>query len=115
MSQEREKEVSLENGPEPDHLQEKSGTHESGLTTERSSTEQQPVPIEPPKAPYNPWTDPSSFPDGGTQAWLTVLGGFCCLFNSWGWINCIGTYLILNQILTSKTFKNKTKCKRGVL
>ncbi|KAK5207876.1 hypothetical protein LTR99_004167 [Exophiala xenobiotica] len=92
MSQEREKEVSLENGPEPDHLQEKSGTHESGLTTERSSTEQQPVPIEPPKAPYNPWADPSSFPDGGTQAWLTVLGGFCCLFNSWGWINCIGVF-----------------------
>ncbi|KAI9822327.1 MAG: hypothetical protein M1827_000045 [Pycnora praestabilis] len=33
--------------------------------------------------------DPSSFPDGGLDAWLTVLGGFCCLFCSFGWINCV--------------------------
>ena len=32
--------------------------------------------------------DPRSFPDGGLQAWLVVLGGFCCLFCSFGWINC---------------------------
>ncbi|KAJ5105041.1 MFS transporter asaE [Penicillium alfredii] len=31
-------------------------------------------------------------PDGGLQAWLTVLGGFCCLFVSFGWINCIGVF-----------------------
>ena len=33
-------------------------------------------------------TDPRSFPDGGLQAWLVVCGGFCCLFCSFGWINC---------------------------
>ena len=33
--------------------------------------------------------DPSSFPDGGLEAWLVVLGAFCCLFVSFGWINCI--------------------------
>lgn len=33
-------------------------------------------------------TDSSSFPDGGLQAWLVVVGGFCCLFCSFGWINC---------------------------
>lgn len=32
--------------------------------------------------------DPSSFPDGGLQAWLVVSGAFCCLFCSFGWINC---------------------------
>lgn len=32
--------------------------------------------------------DPSSFPDGGFEAWGTVLGGFCALFVSFGWINC---------------------------
>lgn len=33
--------------------------------------------------------DPSSFPDGGLQAWLSVSGAFCCLFCSFGWINCM--------------------------
>lgn len=27
---------------------------------------------------------PSQFPDGGFTAWLTVLGGFCALFVSFG-------------------------------
>lgn len=34
--------------------------------------------------------NPADFPDGGTAAWLVVLGGWCCLFCSFGWINCIG-------------------------
>ena len=36
--------------------------------------------------------DPRQNPDGGTKAWLCVLGGFCCLFCSFGWINCIGVF-----------------------
>ncbi|MCJ1319749.1 hypothetical protein MMC15_005085 [Xylographa vitiligo] len=36
--------------------------------------------------------DPRSFPDGGLEAWLVVFGGFCCLFCSFGWINCIGVF-----------------------
>lgn len=28
--------------------------------------------------------DPASFPDGGTRAWLVVLGAFCCLTVSFG-------------------------------
>ncbi|KAJ5259491.1 MFS transporter asaE [Penicillium angulare] len=31
-------------------------------------------------------------PDGGFPAWMTVLGGFCGLFVSFGWINCIGVF-----------------------
>ncbi|MCJ1435451.1 hypothetical protein MMC27_004824 [Xylographa pallens] len=36
--------------------------------------------------------DPRAFPDGGLKAWLVVFGGFCCLFCSFGWINCIGVF-----------------------
>lgn len=32
--------------------------------------------------------DPASFPDGGWEAWLCVVGGFCTIFCSFGWINC---------------------------
>ena len=42
-------------------------------------------PEEKPKAPAG--FDPSSFPDGGMEAWLAVSGAFCCLFCSFGWIN----------------------------
>jgi hypothetical protein len=31
---------------------------------------------------------PNLPPDGGLQAWLVVLGGFCMVFASFGWINC---------------------------
>jgi hypothetical protein len=44
----------------------------------------------------SPATDPQtkavssgSPPDGGVAAWLVVLGGFCTVFASFGWINCI--------------------------
>ena len=43
--------------------------------------------------PANPSPfDPSSFPDGGLEAWLAVSGAFCCLFCSFGWINAIGVF-----------------------
>lgn len=37
-------------------------------------------------------TNPEDFPDGGLEAWLVVLGGWCCLFTSFGWVNCIGLF-----------------------
>ena len=54
----------------------------SAASTDRSSLEQ-PAPNEAPK-PANPWADPSSFPDGGPQAWLTVAAASACFFVSWG-------------------------------
>jgi hypothetical protein len=33
--------------------------------------------------------DPDAFPDGGFQAWLCIAGGFCSIFSSFGWINCM--------------------------
>lgn len=35
---------------------------------------------------------PSDFPDGGRQAWLVVFGGWCGLFCTFGFINCIGIF-----------------------
>jgi hypothetical protein len=51
----------------------------------------------PPPGAFNPLENP----DGGLKAWLCVVGGFCVLFCSFGWINCIGKFLILqsNQAL----------------
>ncbi|KAK0706285.1 major facilitator superfamily domain-containing protein [Lasiosphaeria miniovina] len=31
-------------------------------------------------------------PDGGAAAWLVVLGGWCCSFNSMGWMNSVGVF-----------------------
>lgn len=44
------------------------------------------------ESPASPGNDPSSFPDGGGQAWLAVSGSFACLFCSFGWINAIGVF-----------------------
>jgi MFS family permease len=42
--------------------------------------------------PVIPVTGPGPPPDGGAKAWLAVLGAFCGLFVSFGWINCIGVF-----------------------
>lgn len=51
-----------------------------------------PEDVEKVEKPVNPWMDPSSFPDGGSQAWLTVAGAAACLFVSFGWVNCVGIF-----------------------
>ena len=38
--------------------------------------------------------DPRSNPDGGLQAWLVVVGCACCLFCSFGWINCMSPFYL---------------------
>lgn len=56
-----------------------------------------------PDAKPNPMMDPSSFPDGGREAWLVVLGAFCSLFVSFGWINCkcstVSCHLVLRPLV----------------
>lgn len=49
---------------------------------EKPAAEKQPAPGS------MPW-HPSQYPDGGLQAWLVVAGAFCCVFCSFGWINCM--------------------------
>ena len=63
---------------------EESWTGESDRKT-LTSDEEAPIAAKP--AIVNPW-DPSQFPDGGMAAWLVVTGAFCCVFCSFGWINC---------------------------
>jgi hypothetical protein len=45
-------------------------------------------------APSPPVFDPRDNPDGGFDAWLVVLGAFCCMFCSFGWINCESLLLL---------------------
>ncbi|KAJ1325704.1 MFS transporter MCT family aspergillic acid transporter [Microdochium nivale] len=42
-----------------------------------------------------PGTSPADFPDGGFDAWLCVLGGWCAAFSAFGLINCIGVFVQL--------------------
>ncbi|PGH26608.1 hypothetical protein AJ80_01737 [Polytolypa hystricis UAMH7299] len=48
--------------------------------------------VPPSQRPPDQAIDPSSFPDGGLEAWSVVVGSFCALFVSFGWINCIGIF-----------------------
>lgn len=52
--------------------------------------------------------DPADFPDGGLEAWLVVLGGWCCLFCSFGWINCIGIFQEFYQLDYLKQYSSST-------
>ncbi|KAL4862044.1 hypothetical protein BDV12DRAFT_50217 [Aspergillus spectabilis] len=42
-------------------------------------------------APNSP--PPDAPPDGGLRAWSTVVGAFCGMFVSFGWISCIGVFI----------------------
>ncbi|KAL7813164.1 MFS general substrate transporter [Trichoderma aethiopicum] len=41
-------------------------------------------------APAAPADD--DYPDGGLEAWLAVLGGWCAMFCTFGMINCVGVF-----------------------
>ena len=47
--------------------------------------------------------DPRQNPDGGLKAWLCVLGGFCTLFCSFGWINCRLIQALMPSVLPQAT------------
>lgn len=70
----------------PDELITKTEAHilpETGETPEGDLEDARSEP-----SPMPPGLDPASFPDGGVEAWTVVAGAFCCLFVSFGWINC---------------------------
>lgn len=66
------------------------GAEQSQESQERDTASSQD--IEKVEKPVNPWLDPTSFPEGGTKAWLTVAGAAACLFVSFGWVNCVGIF-----------------------
>ncbi|KAJ6437389.1 reverse transcriptase [Purpureocillium lavendulum] len=74
--------------------------HERGSSTSNTEIDHSDQDQQPPrhadeeKAP-TPDPKPAGLgppPDGGLQAWLVVVGGFCTVFASFGWINCIGIF-----------------------
>lgn len=44
------------------------------------------------------WSSEDSPPDGGLQAWLMVLGAWCALFCTFGWINSASTYQMMFEL-----------------
>lgn len=86
MSQSLEKETNVTDkdgqGVLPSQTQ--SNTEHPLSSSRPSSRDEEVVQVEAEKAPYNPWADPSSFPDGGSRAWLTVAGAAAAFFVSWG-------------------------------
>ena len=46
---------------------------------------------------------PTSFLDGGSRAWMSVLGGFCCCLSSYGWISSIGVFQTYYQEVNLKS------------
>lgn len=70
--------VNLHGGNDPEKGLAPSEKDEAQPSTEKS--------IAASPAPATPAIGPP--PDGGAQAWLVVLGAFCGLFVSFGWINC---------------------------
>ncbi|KAG4437314.1 hypothetical protein IFR05_007210 [Cadophora sp. M221] len=57
-------------------------------------------------APAGP--DPNEFPDGGFQAWFCIAGGFCTVFSSFGWVNCIGVFQDYYQANQLSSYSPKT-------
>ena len=52
--------------------------------------------------------NPADFPDGGLEACLVVLGAWCCLFVSFGWINCIGVFQEYYQQTLLRQYSSST-------
>jgi MFS family permease len=52
--------------------------------------------------------NPADFPDGGLEACLVVLGGWCSLFVSFGWINCIGVFQEYYQLTLLSQYSSST-------
>ena len=85
-----------ERGPESGTASDHSEVHSKEEDRPRGQPDDAPTSDETAPAPKGPppgMMNPADFPDGGRQAILTVIGGFCCLFCSFGWINgapCLG-------------------------
>lgn len=60
------------------------------------------------------WQSADPPPDGGLQAWLMVLGAWCALFCTFGWINSTSTYKIeiIKRNINSDCYANTNRCRR---
>jgi hypothetical protein len=78
---ERDAEKNQDGAPAVDPSEDKLNSSEIQADSEKAAEE---APVPQTLGPMHP----SQFPDGGTQAWLVVFGGFIGLVVSFGWINC---------------------------
>ncbi|KAH6632520.1 major facilitator superfamily domain-containing protein [Chaetomium tenue] len=51
---------------------------------------------------------PEGPPDGGTAAWLAVLGAWCCSFTSFGWMNSVGVFQTYYELGPLKGYESST-------
>ncbi|KAF2856868.1 MFS general substrate transporter [Plenodomus tracheiphilus IPT5] len=70
---------------------EKPDTPGDSVEQQQALDEKHVAPITAPDPTMSPY-HPSQFPDGGKDAYLCLLGGFFCLFCSFGWLNCLGVF-----------------------
>lgn len=73
--------------------------HERNASVEDANLERATTPSLKPKdglpSPPNGLVKPDSGvepPEGGTKAWLSLIGAFCAMFVSFGWVNCIALF-----------------------
>jgi MFS family permease len=91
----------------------KSDIEHSPVREKQSDLEQSPAtenhvePTQTSQSPVNPY-HPSQFPDGGKNAYLCLLGGFCCLFCSFGWLNCLGVFQNYYQMNQLRDYSSST-------
>lgn len=76
----------IDKAPDPELVDKTAQSDETTIRPDSPPTHQEagqpkPVPIA---------SDPASFPDGGTKAWLSVLGCFCSMTVTLGWIQSVG-------------------------
>lgn len=64
---------------------------EADIEDEKAESKSDVAAAAPGPPPGSGW-HPSDFPDGGLQAWLVVLGGWCGLFCTFGFVSCIGVF-----------------------
>ncbi|KAH8678552.1 major facilitator superfamily domain-containing protein [Xylariales sp. PMI_506] len=78
-----------------------------GGETEREHQETE-GPIEGPKSGVATNVEDAGPPDGGTTAWLVVLGAWCCSFCSPGWVNSVGAFQQYYEVGPLKDYPSST-------
>ena len=77
--------------PDPANVVE-ADMEKGGVAPPRSRSQSQSS-SDPQSPPAPGGVNPADFPDGGFEAWLVVLGGWCTLFCTFGLINCVGVFV----------------------
>ncbi|KAJ5658503.1 monocarboxylate transporter [Penicillium longicatenatum] len=71
-----------------EHPKSASSSPDSQHTLDEATPEPKPIETGLPKQSWNN----DAAPDGGAKAWLVVLGAWCALFCTFGWINSVGIF-----------------------